>query len=78
VARPANPDLIKPWKIHLPATIAGRVEWALMDPVHCKPKYAARGKLLVALLERWIAQELDHLPEDQLPQIPSLEELRAI
>ena len=76
MGRPFNPDLSAPWKIHLPATLAGKIEYLLLDPIHQKPIYASRNKLLVALLEWWEARERG-LPEDQLPQIPSLLELRG-
>lgn len=75
MARPQNPDLIKPWKINMPATLAGRIEFALLDPIHAKPLYGARVKLIAALLERWIAEQAG-LPADALPRVPTLVELR--
>lgn len=74
--RPFNDDLSTPWKINMPATLAGKIEYLLLDPIHQKPIYAARNKLLVSLLEWWLARERG-LPEDQLPNIPTLVELRG-
>jgi hypothetical protein len=48
----------------------------LLDPIHQKPIYAARNKLIVALLNYWEARERG-LPHDQLPPIPTLLELRG-
>lgn len=72
--RPLNPDLRIPWKISMPATLAGRVEWLLMSPIHGKPIYSSRGKLIIALLERWVAEQSGN---ENLPEIPSLTELRG-
>lgn len=74
--RPFNPDLSTPWKINLPATLAGKVEYLLLDPIHSKPIYAARNKLLVALLEWWIARETRGTERPVLPHVPSVQELR--
>jgi hypothetical protein len=71
--RPFNPDLIRPWKIAIPATLAGRVEFALMDRITGKPIYGARNKLISALLTRWLAEQAGAA---EVPQVPSLEELR--
>jgi hypothetical protein len=73
--RPFNEDLSIPWKINLPATLAGRVEYALLDPVHNKPIYASRNRLIVSLLEYWLAKQ-SGTPQAQLPHIPSILELR--
>lgn len=72
--RPFNPDLSTPWKINLPATVAGKIEYLLLDPVHSKPIYASRNKLIVSLLEWWMARESGR---DQLPHVPSIVELRG-
>ena len=72
--RPFNPDLIRPWKITIPATLAGRVEFALMDRITNKPIYGARNKLISALLTRWLAEQ----GGDPAPPVPSLEELRLL
>lgn len=75
MSRPYNPDLSLPWKINLPATLAGRVELALLDPIHQKPIYGSRNKLIAALLEHWLAREAGH-PDTQLPTVPTILELR--
>lgn len=75
MARPVNSDLSLPWKINLPATLAGMVEYRLLDPVHQKPIYGARNELLVALLEWWLARE-NGTEADSLPHVPSILELR--
>ena len=46
MGRPLNPDLTKHWKISLPATLAGTVEFYLFDPVHGKPLYGSRARLI--------------------------------
>lgn len=73
--RPFNSDLSTPWKINMPATLAGKVEFTLLDPIHQKPIYASRNRLIVALLEWWLARERG-LNVDQLPHVPSVSELR--
>ena len=70
--RPHNRDLSKPWKIHIPATIAGRIEYMLLDPIHSKPIYSSRNRLIVALLSDWIAVQQG----TERPHIPTLDELR--
>lgn len=75
MGRPFNADLSTPWKINMPATLAGKVEYLLLDPVHGKPIYASRNRLIVSLLEYWLARE-QGLPEDQRPPIPDVLELR--
>lgn len=57
MGRPTNPDLTKYWKICLPATLAGTVELYLMDPIHKKPAYGARAKLIEQLLSDWVSQQ---------------------
>lgn len=54
--RSVNPDLIKVWKINLPATLAGKVEFILWDNLHGKPQYGERSKLIQALLTEWLAR----------------------
>lgn len=71
--RPLNPDLSIAWKVHLPATLAGTVEMFLLDPIHSKPIYGARGELIRKLLEFWLATI-----EGREPQaLPTLEEIRG-
>lgn len=73
--RPMNDDLYARWKLVVPATLAGRIEYMLTDPVHQKPIYGSRTRLVSALLENWIAvQSGDANP----PPVPSLAELRAM
>ena len=76
MSRPFNDDLSTPWKINMPATLAGKIEYLLLDPIHQKPIYAARNKLIVALLNWWEARERG-LADDQLPPVPTLIELRG-
>lgn len=73
MSRPFNPDLSTAWKINLPATLAGQVEFALLDPVHQKPIYGARNRLIGALLTRWLAEQSGRT---ELPHVPSILELR--
>lgn len=73
MARPFNPDLYTPWKINIPATTAGKVEFALLDPVHQKPIYGSRNKLITALLEHWLAREAGR---SELPPVPTITQLR--
>jgi hypothetical protein len=75
MSRPLNPDLNKPWKIILPATLAGRVEYILIDPIHKKPIYGARATLIASLLEWWVARESG---APHLPAVPSILELRKM
>lgn len=72
MTRPFNPDLSTPWKINMPATLAGTIEYLLLDPVHQKPIYASRNRLIVGLLEWWLARE----QERPLPHVPTMLELR--
>ena len=55
--RPFNPDLTKNWKISLPATLAGTVEFYLFDPLHKKPLYGSRARLIASLLESWVEEQ---------------------
>lgn len=73
--RPMNDDLYTRWKVIIPATLAGRVEFMLTDPVHQKPIYGSRARLIGALLERWVAEQ-GGTPPKNLPSVPSLAELR--
>lgn len=70
--RPTNPDLMKDWKIPLPATLAGAVEFELFDPLTKKPRYGERSKLIAFLLAEWLAGrgrkiEVDPPSDDLLP-----------
>lgn len=68
-------DLQKPWKLNLSASVAGKVEYMLTDPITKKPLYGARKELVEALIEYWIAREEGRTP---LPPIPTLEQLRRL
>lgn len=57
MARPFKPDLIKKWKISLPATLAGTIEFYLFDRIHNKPLYGSRSALVEDLLEKWVAEQ---------------------
>lgn len=57
MARPFAPDLIKKWKVSLPATLAGTVEFLLFDRVHNKPMYGSRSALVEALLQQWVDEQ---------------------
>lgn len=72
MARPPNPDLIKPWKINLPATTAGSVEHLLFDPIHNRPRYGARAILIDRLLLCW----LESVAGRPQPRLPTLDEVR--
>ena len=62
MSRHTNADLRKDWKLSLSATLAGAVEWELMDPVTGKPRYAERSRLISALLAAWLAERGKRLP----------------
>lgn len=72
-----NSELTIEWKLSMPATLAGRVEHVLGDPVTGKPIYGVRNKLLTMLLDRWLAEQSDTAPE-LLPEVPTIEQLRAM
>jgi hypothetical protein len=72
--RRPHPDLIKPWKISMQATVAGKTEHLLWDTINKKPHYGARGALIHSLLNWWLARE-SGIPADQLPHIPTALEL---
>lgn len=65
--RAANADLMKDWKICLPATLAGAIEHELMDTLTGKPRYAERSKLVGWLLSRWLAERYGRTIEVDLP-----------
>lgn len=56
----------------MPATIAGTIEFMVLDPATGKPKYGARNKLVVALLSKWIAEQRR---EAVIPTVPTREQL---
>lgn len=75
--RRRNPDFIRPWKLTLPATLAGKLEHVLTDDLTGRPIYGARVKLVTALLEDWLAEQAGR-SVDQRPRVPSLEELKVM
>lgn len=62
VGRKANVVPSVQWLLHVPVTIAAKVDLILKDPVRDKVKYGARGELLVMLLERWLTEQLQSVP----------------
>lgn len=52
--RHVSPDLMKDWKIVLPATLAGSVEFELLDKSTGKPRYGERSRLIAQLLSDWL------------------------
>lgn len=70
--RPANPDLSITWKVPIPATLGGKVEFLLLDPMTNRPIYGARVKLITRLLDAWVSG-LEGRPS---APPPTLEELR--
>lgn len=70
-------ELMKDWKIPVPAELAGKIEMVLTDPLTRKPKYGARVKLIEGLLKNWLDQ-IAGTPEPQRHPIPSLDELRSM
>jgi hypothetical protein len=76
MSRPFNPDLSTPWKLNMPATLAGKVEYLLLDPIHCKPIYGSRNRLAVALFEWWIAREQGQADNVHVPSLTELRERR--
>ena len=75
MSKPFNPNLSTPWKLNMPATLAGKVEYLLLNPIHTKPIYASRNKLVVSLLKWWLAREQGR-GEDSMPHVPTVLELR--
>lgn len=66
--RHTSPDLRKDWKISLPSTLAGAVEFELMDPLTGKPRYSERSRLIGALLAEWLAgrgREMEYDPPSE-------------
>lgn len=53
LSRPYREGIQVKWKLSLDASIAGRVENILMDPMTGKPRYGARARLVEELLKRW-------------------------
>lgn len=68
--RPPSPERQKKWKLSINATIAGRVELELMDPVHRKPIYGERSKLVEQLLSEWLERRRQDKEESPHPITP--------
>lgn len=70
MGRPPKTELMKDWKIPLPAALAGAVEIELFDQVYNKPRYGERSKLIAHLLSEWLEKrtgrkiEVDRPAED--------------
>lgn len=69
---PAEPTLT--WKTHVPAPLAGRIEYMLLDHLAGRPIYGARTTLIIRLLEFWEARQRGE-PD---PHVPTVAELRAM
>jgi len=65
--RRCSPDLTKDWKIVLPATLAGSVEFELLDPLSGKPRYGERSRLISQLLSNWLAERGKKVPVNEPP-----------
>jgi hypothetical protein len=65
--RHCNPDLSKDWKVVLPATLAGSVEFELLDAATGKPRYGERSRLVAYLLQQWLASRGRFIPLDEPP-----------
>lgn len=72
-----NSDLKRPWKIHVNAELAGRLNYVTIDPLTSKPKYSARTLIVNRLLQHWF-EVLEGKPEDQRTPMPTLEEIRRL
>ena len=70
--RRCNPDLSKDWKVVLPATLAGSVEFELLDAATGKPRYGERSRLIAYLLNGWLANRGRVLPIDDPPALDLL------
>lgn len=72
-----NTDLKRPWKIHVNAELAGKLNLVSLDPTTSKPKYSARTLIVNRLLEHWF-DYLEGKPENQRRPMPTLEEIRSL
>jgi len=72
VPRTSEPTLT--WKTHVPATLAGRIEYMLLDHLTSRPIYGARTTLVIKLLEWWEAKQRGEAE----PHVPGVEELRSL
>lgn len=53
------------WLLHIPVTLAAKVDLLLKDPVRDKVKYGSRGALLAGLLEQWITGQIKGLVQPE-------------
>lgn len=67
-------ELQKDWKIAISAELAGKIEFALANPLTHAPRYGARKRLIEDLLCWWLAREAG----TELPDIATLEQLRNL
>lgn len=70
-------DLKRPWKIHVEAELAGKLNFVSLDPTTSKPKYSARTVIVNRLLRHWF-DYLEGKPEGQRTPMPTLEEIRSL
>lgn len=55
--RPVNADLTIAKKIHLPATIVGKIEVDMLDPLTGRARYGSWSALITELLEKHLAEK---------------------
>jgi hypothetical protein len=72
-----NTDLKRPWKIHVNAELAGKLNYVTIDPTTAKPKYSARTLIVNRLLQHWF-EVLEGKPEPERTPMPTLEEIRRL
>lgn len=70
-------DLKRPWKVHVRAELAGKVNFITVDPTTSKPKYSARTLIVNRLLAHWM-DFIEGKPEGERSPMPTLEEIRAL
>lgn len=71
--RPRKPYLRQELKLSLPASLVAEVDLMLEDPLTRRPKYAARARLVEALLKNWLAAQKGE-PTNKLPSLIELRE----
>lgn len=72
MARPRNAHLTAKLKLSMPAPTVARLDLLFEDPLTGRPRYGARSRLIDALLQQYFAQ----MDGSEIPQLPTLEELR--
>jgi hypothetical protein len=70
-------DLKRPWKIHVKAELAGKLNYITIDPLTAKPKYSARTVIVNRLLEHWF-DFIEGKPDSERKPMPTLEEIRSL